>query len=117
MSVLPSADTDAPVRISEESDRLASRFLTVSDIESLPDPEFMIEGVLPEGALAILFGTPEVGKTFLALDLALHIALGIKWCGREVKRGNVLYLIAEGAPGFKLRLAAWKAGHEEEVEE
>ena len=38
-----------------------------------------------------------VGKTFLLLDLALHIASGRPWNGRAVDKGRVLYIAAEGA--------------------
>ncbi len=48
----------------------------------LPPIEYVIEGVLPRGGLAILGGYSSSGKSWLALDAALSIATGSKWLGR-----------------------------------
>ncbi len=41
------------------------------------------------------------------MDLALHVALGRTWFGKEVERGAVVYLAAEGGGGMKRRVAAF----------
>ncbi len=56
--------------------------------------EFCIDGMLSTG-LFILAGAPKVGKSWLALDMALSIAKGEKLLGRETKRGTALYLCLE----------------------
>ncbi len=56
--------------------------------------EFCIDGMLSTG-LFILAGAPKVGKSWLALDMALSIAKGEKVLGRETKRGTALYLCLE----------------------
>ena len=56
--------------------------------------EFCIDGMISTG-LFILAGAPKVGKSWLALDMALSIAKGEKVLGRETKRGTVLYLCLE----------------------
>ncbi len=56
--------------------------------------EFCVEGMLSTG-LFILAGAPKVGKSWLALDMALSIAKGEKLLGRETKRGTTLYLCLE----------------------
>ena len=56
--------------------------------------EFCIDGMLSTG-LFILAGAPKVGKSWLALDMALGIAKGEKVLGRETKQGTALYLCLE----------------------
>lgn len=85
------------------------RLLTIEDIEDLPDPRWLIHGLVPEQSLAIIYGPPKNGKTFIALSMALHIAAGIPWFGRGVQQGGVVYIAGEGAGGLKLRVRAARA--------
>jgi hypothetical protein len=71
-----------------------------------------VEGVLIEGAMSVVYGESNTGKTFWITDLALHVAAGKEWRGREVERGAVLYLALEGSHGIRNRIAAFKACHE-----
>jgi hypothetical protein len=88
-----------------------NRFLSLEDLERLPDPEWLVDGFIPEHSLGMLFGQPGVGKSFVALDVALCIATGRRWQGRDVKCGAVLYVAAEGAGGMKKRVRAWRQTH------
>ena len=56
--------------------------------------EFCIDGMISTG-LFILAGAPKIGKSWLALDIALSIAKGEKVLGRETKCGIALYLSLE----------------------
>ena len=85
--------------------------LTVDDLKKLPDPEWLIEGILPSNGLALLSGNPGSGKSFLALDWACSVASNRKWLGQEVKAGPVVYLCAEGIFGFPSRTRAWEKTH------
>jgi len=69
---------------------------------------WIVKNVLPANAFATIIGHPGCGKSFLALDLALHIAAGEPWQGRKVRKGLVLYLAAEGQRGQQNRVEAWK---------
>ena len=60
-------------------------FHKIPEILSLPDPEWLIENLLIKGNLAVLFGPPGVGKSFLALSWSLAVASEKPWLGREVK--------------------------------
>jgi hypothetical protein len=93
--------------------RQSNKFIlvTVSELEALPDPEWLIEGILPRDALGVLYGEPGAGKSFLALDWAAHIADGQRWFDLDVKGGNVIYVCAEGTAGLKLRVRAWRKSH------
>jgi hypothetical protein len=87
------------------------RFLTAEEMRRRPRRPPLVEGLLPLGTLAVISGEPGVGKSFLALDLGLHVAHGIPWHGRAVHPGPVIYIVAEGAEGFMGRLDAWAAYH------
>ena len=56
--------------------------------------EFCVDGIISTG-LFVLAGAPKVGKSWLALDMALSIAKGERFLGRETKRGTALYLCLE----------------------
>jgi hypothetical protein len=58
--------------------------------------------------LALLYGPPGVGKSFLALDWSLCIAAGLGWHGLKVKKGLVIYVAGEGHAGLRIRVPAWK---------
>lgn len=90
------------------------RFRILSDVEleTMAEPEPLIEGILFRATLAAIVGPYASYKTFLALDWALSIATGTAWQGRRVHRGPVLYVCAEGAGGIRKRLAAWKSANE-----
>ena len=84
------------------------QLLTLEELKALPDPEWLIDRILPQGVLAALYGEPGAGKSFLALDWAMSVASGQPWFGGEVKAGAAVYVYAEGASGLKLRVRAWR---------
>lgn len=72
---------------------------------------YLVKGVLACGAMSVIYGPSNSGKTFFALDLAFNIAIGASWRGQRVKQGCVLYLAAEGGRGVVNRIAALKSEH------
>lgn len=61
----------------------------------LPPPVWVVPGLLSEG-LTILAGKPKLGKSWLALNMALTVAAGGKVLGQmEARPGAVLYLSLE----------------------
>lgn len=82
-----------------------------SDATASLDADDFVEGVLTRGAMSVLYGESNCGKTFFALDLALHVAAGRRWRDREADQGFVLYLALEGTRGILNRVAAYKAEH------
>lgn len=101
-------DFDVWDEIEPAEERSRWNFLSLDDVESLPPPRWLVPGVLTEGSLAAIYGAPESGKSFLAVDMSMAIAGGVDWHGRQVERGGVLYIAAEGAPGLGKRFRAWK---------
>lgn len=64
----------------------------------LGETRWAIQGIVPEGA-CLLAGAPKLGKSWLALNLALAIAHGGVALGKiQVEQGNVLYLALEDGP-------------------
>jgi hypothetical protein len=96
------------------SGKMPRPFSIVGDdqLENMPEPEWLVDGILPANGLAMLYGAPEAGKSFLAVDMALAIASQPTWHGRPVKDGSVVYVAAEGAQSLKRRVAAWKYVHD-----
>ena len=95
----------------ETNQREGFRFLDDAEIEKLPDPGWLIKDVLPEQALAEIYGVSGGGKSFVVLDMSLSIQRGEKWLGHPVSQGDVLYILAEGSVRVKKRLKAWKDKH------
>ena len=73
-----------------------------------PKQEWLVDGWLGMGQFGVLFGPPKSGKSFMALDLAMHIAHGWPWLDDiETRAGGVFYIAAEGGEGVKKRMATW----------
>ena len=81
---------------------------------ALSEPDAgLIQDLLDEGALSVIYGDSGGGKTFGALDLGFHVAAGLEWNEKKVKRGLVVYVAAEGGKRIKRRLAALKKRYHE----
>ena len=57
---------------------------------------WVVKHVIPADSIGLLFGGSGTFKSFIALDLALHVAHGLEWLGRKTRRGTVLIVAAEG---------------------
>ncbi len=66
----------------------------------------LVKGFLDQGALSVLYGESNVGKTFVAMDIAFNVAAGLDWAGRRSAHMSVVYVAAEGGRGARRRLAA-----------
>jgi hypothetical protein len=72
------------------------------------DAADFVEGLLTEAGMSVTYGESNCGKTFFMTDLALHVALGIKWNGRTTEPGGVIYCALEGSHGISNRVAAFR---------
>lgn len=73
--------------------------LSFAALRSMPFPpiKWLVQGILPEGA-TILAGKPKLGKSWLALDIAIQVAAtldGYVLGDRVCSSGDVLYLALE----------------------
>lgn len=78
------------------------------DIEPVLSDSYIVKGVLAQEAMSVVYGPSNSGKTFFALDIAYHAAIGAQWRGKRVSQTAVLYLAAEGGRGVANRIAALK---------
>lgn len=95
---------DAPKASTQK--KLEYHSLSLIELRSRPEPEWIIEGLLPEGEFGVMYGKHSAGKTFLACDAALSIALGRPFMGRAVKQGQIYYVAAEDNRGVGMRLGS-----------
>jgi hypothetical protein len=72
---------------------------------------YFVKGLLPNRGLAVIWGPPKCGKSFWAVDLGMHIALGWDYRGRRVQQASVVYLALEGRHGFPARIEAFRRYH------
>ena len=109
-------DRDANTEQAREGLRaldLDAEVLTMSGLAALEPVSPLIDQFLARGQLAELVGRPGSGKTFVALSMALSVALGTTWCGYQVpEAGPVVYIAAEGAEGVRARALAWCAARD-----
>jgi hypothetical protein len=76
-----------------------------------------IRNYLPLDTTAILYGESGAGKSFMALDMALHVATGREWHGHKVRQGAVFYIAGEGVGGMGARCKAWTIANNEPMTE
>lgn len=82
-------------------------FEPVHQFSSATALPWIIKGVLPQAGLAVVYGASGSGKSFAVLDMGMAIARGLPWRGKKTKQGRVAYIAAEGADGFRKRIAAY----------
>jgi hypothetical protein len=68
--------------------------------------EYLIDAILPTGVAYSITGYPGHGKTTLALQFALSVALGEDFSDRSVSQGGVLFLAGENPDNLKWQYAA-----------
>lgn len=90
-------DTDAGDRAGRgEQKHWSDGLWSIDDLlaHEFPEPTWTIPDLLPTG-LGVFGGRPKMGKSFLALQLAVSVATGGKFLGRDANKGNVLYIALE----------------------
>ena len=87
-------------------------FLTLTRLsERAQAVQWLVKGAVPAESIGMFFGASGTFKSFLALDLALHIAHGMQWLGKKTKQGPVVIIAAEGGAGIWWRIKAWHQLH------
>jgi hypothetical protein len=95
---------ERPMRDTEQT--TGRTFRTVNLAECVErGPQWAVQGLIEQGAVAAVSGEPGSGKSFLLVDLALHVAAGRDWFGRKVQPGAVLYVAAEASESVLRRAA------------
>lgn len=79
----------------------ASGFRSQSLRALLSDPAmtapipYLVPGIIPAGAVVLLYGSPKVGKTSFAASLCAEVARGGSFLGRQIQPSAVLYVDME----------------------
>jgi RecA-family ATPase/5S rRNA maturation endonuclease (ribonuclease M5) len=91
-AVIKSMRSDAGQIIARQS-----QYFTASDLEgvAVPPRNWLIEGLIPAHQVTMLGGDGGVGKSLLALQLAIATAVGGNWIGHKPTSGRVIHISAE----------------------
>jgi hypothetical protein len=86
-----------------------SRFMRLSEaagraLDGATEP--LVEGLLDTGAMSVLYGDSNLGKSFVGLDIGMAIVQGRPWAGLATTKGPVAHVFAEGGRGALKRAAA-----------
>lgn len=73
--------------------------------------KWLVKHVVPAESIGVMFGGSGTFKSFIAIDLALHVAHGLPWLGKKTRQGKVLIVAAEGGSGLWRRIVAWHREH------
>ncbi|MBO4651462.1 MAG: AAA family ATPase [Clostridiales bacterium] len=85
-------------------------------LQELAEKEFvqrdpLIEHMLPPEGTLLFCGSSKIGKSWLALDMGLHICKGEKFWGYDVRKAAVLYICLEDGE-LRLQNRMFKIGEE-----
>lgn len=105
------SDSTSPAVERTMLDILRDQLISSADLDSIEDPEPLIQGMLDRDTVSRMTGKSNHGKTFVMLDMAGCVAIGKDWHGYRTTPGLVVYMVAEGVRGFKKRVRAWEKTH------
>ena len=83
-------------------------FFQIDDIQLDLSNSYLIKGHIEQESMVLIYGPSGCSKTFIALDMGLHIAAGRDWHGNRVAQGMVVYIAAAGSRGLAKRIEACK---------
>ncbi len=81
---------------------------SMRELRDAPLPVWLVQGLITEQSLVLIYGASKSFKTFTSQDIALCIATGRDFHGKAVRQGVVVYVAAEGhqAETYQ-RIRAW----------
>jgi hypothetical protein len=90
--------------------------------QGTPEIDWIVEDVIQRGANGFICAAPKIGKSWVALDMGISLALGLPWMGFDVPRRTKVALVSrEDNPALTRwrmrRLIAGKASYPEELAE
>ena len=98
-----------PPAMSGRAGYLSARLRPLDRIQPVLERRYLVKGWVDRGAFSVVYGESNVGKTFFALDMALHIAAGENWHGSRIHQPEqVVYIAAEGGTGLNNRIEAMR---------
>jgi hypothetical protein len=80
--------------------------VTLTELFNRKRPRYLLDGLLYEFESSVLVGESDVGKSFLALDWCICIALGIPSHGHATLKRKVIFIAGEGSAHYPERIDA-----------
>ena len=108
LNPLPPSDSPKKRTPQARLNEIRRNLLTLDQIQPVLRVNNLVKGWLTVNGLSMIYGPSNAGKTFVAIDIGMHVAAGEPWRGCKVISGPVLYIAAEGGAGIKNRIAAFK---------
>ena len=90
---------------------------TIRQVLDRPYRRDLIENLLSETGMSVLYGAGGVGKSGLLLEVAISIAAGTDTLNRRTMSGFTVFVHTEGASGLKPRLQAVSLAKGIEIED
>lgn len=91
-----------PVAIPSSNGNAWPKAQTFAEARAEPrvSQDWLVEGLLPTGGIALVVAKAKVGKSNFARNFALAVLTGTPFLDREVRQGPVLWLALEENKGF-----------------
>jgi hypothetical protein len=109
-SVLPIATDAHPVADTHATGGEVRRFprRTLAELMAMPPKEWVIDQIFGAGDLAMIYGAPGSGKTFVGIDLIFSACLNTSFAGRFTPLRSLVvgYALGEGGSGIAQRFQA-----------
>lgn len=99
---------DPTLKVKSRAKRLKAIQGSKSDWRLSGEP--LIKGLIDKKSIAVVYGQSNVGKSFVATDMAGHVAQGTNWGEHKVReKMGVLYICAEAGMSYGRRLSALRS--------
>jgi hypothetical protein len=89
----------------------ARPFVLYSELSASSSKAWLVRNMLGAGEMSAWYGPPGCGKGVIVEDMALHIAAGQEWHGRQVNGGAVVYIALERKKVVERRAIAFREKH------
>lgn len=94
------------------------KLITVQELHQRPPQKYLLDEIIPEKTIGMMYGRPFSYKSFLAMDWSFRLAEGLKWeadGAYGVEQVNVIYVAGEGSGGLSKRSYAWEQYNKHQV--
>src|SRR5688500_12391837 len=83
--MVPRTSTRSPISLTA---------LSLEELEavSIPEPSFIVDGILAAGSLSLQFAREKTGKCLQAVDLAASVATGEAFLGLALSQGPAILI-------------------------
>ena len=83
-------------------------WLSTEDVSANLDQIHLVEDLLNQEGMTVIYGESNTGKTFVALKLAYCVATGTRFRDKRTEQGAVVYVAAESGRSVRDRVQGLK---------